>query len=53
MTSLGIPSSWEEEIAMAEEAKRPSNIGCATGHCLKWGPLPPNGSGKIAQKVRA
>ena len=29
-----------------------SHEGCATSHWLKWGPLPPNELGRIAQHVR-
>ena len=32
--------------------KRPSIEKCATIHCHKWGPLPPNEIGRIAQQVR-
>ena len=27
-------------------------MGCATSHCLKWGPFHPNVVGRIAQLVR-
>ena len=32
-------------------ARRPSE-GCATAHCHKWGPLPPNEVGRIAHHTR-
>ena len=33
-------------------SKETVNKGCATSHRLKWGPLPPNEVGRIAQHVR-
>ena len=32
-------------------ARRPSDEDCATSHLLKWGSLPPNEVGRIAQYV--
>ena len=32
-------------------ARRPSDVGCATSHCLKWGHVPPKEVGRIAQHV--
>ena len=41
-----------EQTLEKTSARRSSDEGCATIHSLKWGPLPPNDVGMLAQNVR-
>ena len=46
--SLGIYLTAEENSGKPQLG----DLGCATSHRLKWGSLPPNEVGRIAQHVR-
>ena len=45
-----LPYSWDNPRKTS--TRRPSDEGCASSHCLKWGPLPSNVVSRIAQHVR-